>query len=81
MKKEKEHKTELTKAQKTVIRVETAAAVAMFVVVMVTAKAIIDGSMWAVVLVTLPALAMALLLEDADRIRFGAKGHNSEKEE
>lgn len=76
----KEQKTRLTKAQRTIIRIETAAAVAMFVVVMVLIKAIIDGSLWAVLGVTIPALAMSLLLEDADRIREGAKKANLEGE-
>lgn len=76
----KEQKTRLTKAQRTIIRIETAAAVAMFVVVMVLIKAIIDGSLWAVIGVTIPALAMSLLLEDADRIREGAKKANLEGE-
>ena len=76
----KEQKTRLTKAQRTIIRIETAAAVAMCVVVMVLIKAIIDGSLWAVLGVTIPALAMSLLLEDADRIREGAKKANLEGE-
>lgn len=76
----KVQKTRLTKAQRTIIRIETAAAVAMFVVVMVLIKAIIDGSLWAVLGVTIPALAMSLLLEDADRIREGAKKANLDGE-
>ena len=72
----KEQKTRLTKAQRTIIRIETAAAVAMFVVVLALFKAIIDGSLLAVLGVTMPALAMSLLLEDADRIREGAKKAN-----
>jgi len=73
-------KTRLTKAQRTIIMVETAAALAMFVVVMVLIKAIIDGSLLAVFGATIPALAMSLLLEDADRIREGAKKANLEGE-
>jgi hypothetical protein len=71
---------QLTKAEQTIVRVETAAAVAMFVVILVLVKAIIDGSMWAVIGVTIPALAMSLLLEDADRIREGAKRKNKNDE-
>ena len=80
MGKEKKQKAKLTKAQRTIIGVETAAAVAMFIVVVFLIKAIINGSLLAVVLAVFPALAMSLLLEDADRIRFGAKEHNSEEE-
>lgn len=63
----KEQKTRLTKAQRTIIRVETAAAVAMFMIAMVLIKAIIDGSLWAFLGATIPALAISLLLDESVR--------------